>query len=90
MDNVLSGAKNLLGSKEGTAVADSVMPNESVCPSLSFRTRIIGFIVCMAVGKSPLTVLGIVLESISFYFLFVNASVFAVLYAVGICCILGA
>lgn len=43
----------------------SAAPNESSCPSLSFKTRLIGFAICTGVGNIPYYALGIVLQVIS-------------------------
>ena len=54
MDNLLEsnsiGGGSLVG-KAGEKVMDKKVGKDTCCPSLSFRQRFIGFLVCFLLGK---------------------------------------
>jgi len=76
-------SKSLWGKDEGSSsaldsVANAVVPNESMCPSLSLKQRVIGFAVCAIIG-----VLFSILAGIMIFPPFINFVGFGVLYTLG-------
>ena len=91
MESITSGAGKLLGSSGGQKVMGAVTPNDSVFPSLSWDTRLKGFIACTGLGNLLFNhVEGIVLQILSMVFMFMmNFTWFGVCSVLGMLMMLG-
>ena len=71
--------KNSLLEGIGLGVANKVAPNKSICPSLSFKTRVYGWAICFCIGMLISFVSSGLLKNL------VNGSMlkFAILYTAG-------